>query len=520
MKEISYFFWHRREKKSIIGSSLAIFLPTDWEHEFVEKYIQIKKQEFPEFDIQKNDNYILTITAEDSLDYLNLKEEITDERFPGVQIEIKFSCMEDEGKVFFIGTSSFLLKLNENVQLNDIEEYHNCRNIDLIKNQLFVFRYDSEDKSAEDFNKLFNLTNKNESPINYIEPNFKTYQKVDFDPSEPDLDEKEVHALIKRSNFLNEDAHKLIRTSIQNITKINTPNITIGILDSIIDIHHDAIKNNSFTGGITQQNFSCSTTPNQISKKHPHGMQCIGLATAMSTNAILNKDLINLGAGCSIASGVVREHLQCCRNEELYTPEMVIKGINWLVHSENSKVIIIPWNNNSFKATGKKSITDCIQYHINHNDVVFVVSVGNDSKSVRFPATIKEVISVGAVDLNGKYVTRRRRGWWSNEGCEVDIAAPGKHLITTDFSGKAGTNYELNNVKYLDYCTFKGTSAAAPIVGGGVGLMLSLAKRKNIDLKPDKVKDILLCSAIQPVGWKTEKWGQGILNISASLAKI
>ncbi|WP_025667701.1 S8/S53 family peptidase [Aquimarina megaterium] len=520
MKEISYYFWHKKEKQRISGSSLAIFLPTDWEHELVEEYIQVKKQEFPEFDIQKTDNYILTISTKDSLDYLDLKKEITDEKFLGVQIEIKFNIDEDEDEIFFTGTSSFLLKLNKNVQLKDIRENHGCKNIENIKNQLFIFRYDSEAKSVNDFNKLFNLTNKNASPIEYIEPNFKTYQKIDFDPSEPDDDKKEAHTLIEKSSFLNECAHRLINTSVKDITKINTPNITIGILDSIIDINHNAIKNNSITGGITQKNFSSSKTPNQINKKRPHGMQCIGLATAMTTNAILNKDLINLGAGCSIASAVVREHLQCCFNENLYTPEMIIKAIDWLVNSKNSKVIIIPWNKHSFKPAGEKSITDCIKYYINNNNVTFVISVGNNSKSVKFPATIREVISVGAVDLDGKYIAKQSRGWWSNEGDEVDIAAPGKHLITTDFSGEAGKNYRLNGVEYLDYCTFKGTSAATPIVGGGIGLMLSLAERKNIDLKPDKIKDILLSSVLKPAGWETKKWGEGILNISASLAKI
>ena len=113
-------------------------------------------------------------------------------------------------------------------------------------------------------------------------------------------------------------------------------------------------------------------------------------------------------------------------------------------------------------------------------EVIFVVAAGNEDIDVGFtmPAGLEfyNVIVVGAIDLGDQ-----RAQWFlpslqsSNYGKGVDIAAPEEKI----YAPKPDGGYDEN---------FNATSAAAPLVTGVVGLMLSL----NPNLKPKEIRDILI----------------------------
>ncbi|MFK3987185.1 MULTISPECIES: S8 family serine peptidase [Exiguobacterium] len=87
--------------------------------------------------------------------------------------------------------------------------------------------------------------------------------------------------------------------------------------------------------------------------------------------------------------------------------------------------------------------------------VVIVASSGNDGKKkTSFPANMKEVIAVGAIDAN------RRVAAFSNMDSQVKIVAPGVNVLSLGVK---------NSFVYMD-----GTSMAAPMVSAGIALVKSV----------------------------------------------
>lgn len=100
--------------------------------------------------------------------------------------------------------------------------------------------------------------------------------------------------------------------------------------------------------------------------------------------------------------------------------------------------------------------------------VVIVASSGNDGENkVSFPANLKEVIAVGAIDAN------RRVAGFTNMDSQVKIVAPGVNILSL------GMN---NGFVYMD-----GTSMAAPMVSSG----LALVKSVNPFLTPSDIDALL-----------------------------
>jgi subtilisin family serine protease len=115
--------------------------------------------------------------------------------------------------------------------------------------------------------------------------------------------------------------------------------------------------------------------------------------------------------------------------------------------------------------------------------VILTASAGNGrSNGIHYPSGFPEVISVGATDSNDFKAN------FSNYGPSVDIMAPGDFINSTILGGECG-----------EWRYPSGTSYAAPIIAGVVGLMLSV----NPDLTPDEVLNVLRATAddLRTDGW-------------------
>lgn len=100
--------------------------------------------------------------------------------------------------------------------------------------------------------------------------------------------------------------------------------------------------------------------------------------------------------------------------------------------------------------------------------VIIVASAGNDGKkTVSFPANMKEVIAVGAIDANHRVAN------FSNMSSQVKIVAPGVNVLSLGVK---------NSFVYMD-----GTSMAAPMVSSG----LALVKSVNPFLTPAEVEGLI-----------------------------
>lgn len=113
--------------------------------------------------------------------------------------------------------------------------------------------------------------------------------------------------------------------------------------------------------------------------------------------------------------------------------------------------------------------------------LVMVASAGNDNVNIpSYPASFPDVINVGATTRTDS------KADFSNYGPDVDVAAPGERVYSTDFNG--------------GYSISDGTSFSCPTVSGLVSLMLARAQGR---LTNDEIADIIF-NTCDPVGnWLT-----------------
>ncbi|MDZ4263294.1 MAG: S8 family serine peptidase, partial [Pseudomonadota bacterium] len=117
-------------------------------------------------------------------------------------------------------------------------------------------------------------------------------------------------------------------------------------------------------------------------------------------------------------------------------------------------------------------------------NIIFVAGAGNSGADVAdfIPAGINlpNVIAVAATDLNDQRATFGTNAS-SNFGNLVAIAAPGKEVYAPKFF--------TSPLDADDYLFFSGTSAAAPMVTGVIGILKAI--EGNLGLTPDQIKEIL-----------------------------
>src|SRR5262249_19585785 len=97
---------------------------------------------------------------------------------------------------------------------------------------------------------------------------------------------------------------------------------------------------------------------------------------------------------------------------------------------------------------------------------------GNENGAVTYPATLTNVIAVGAMSMCNQRKSPSScdgENWWGgNFGTNLDVSAPGVKIYATDLVGSAGystTDY---------FSAFNGTSSATPAVAAVMALIYSV----------------------------------------------
>lgn len=199
-----------------------------------------------------------------------------------------------------------------------------------------------------------------------------------------------------------------------------------------------------------------------------HGTYVAGCASAVSDNGICYP---SVGFNCSIMTlraGNINGTL-----EEDDIAAALLYGV-----SNGAKIINMSFGD----VVASPLLREVVQ--IAHSaGVVMTASAGNREQNfIHYPSGFPEVIAVGATD------SLDRKASFSNFGPSVDVFAPGDYINSAILGGECG-----------EWTFPSGTSYAAPIVAGVVGLMLSV----NSDLLPDDVINILQSTTddINREGW-------------------
>lgn len=187
-----------------------------------------------------------------------------------------------------------------------------------------------------------------------------------------------------------------------------------------------------------------------------------------------------------------------------------------IVWSSGGSVAGVPNNPNpaqviNMSLGGTGSCGTATQQAINQaraNGTTVIVAAGNsnDNAAGYTPASCAGVITVAALDPNGN------RSSFSNYGSAVDIAAPGRDILSTLNAGNVSPGAD-------NYVSYNGTSMATPHVAGVAALVLSVYP----DMTPDELEQHLKDTSgafVSGSNCNTSICGAGMVDAAAAVGEV
>lgn len=264
--------------------------------------------------------------------------------------------------------------------------------------------------------------------------------------------------------------------------------VKIAILDTGI-IQHPDLKPN-IKGGA---NFTTSNI-NDYTDRQGHGTHVAGIIAAADNEF----GVVGVAPEAEIYA------VKVLGDDGSGAIEWIVKGIDWAIEQ---KMDIISMSLGS--SMGHPALHDAVKRAYAKN-VTIIAAAGNDGDEypdddIDYPGRYPETICVGAIN---KYL---KRSWFSSDGEELDIMAPGEDILST----------YLDN----DYKILSGTSMATPFISGVVALII--AKHRQVkDSKtpvdtPKRIYEHLIRTATDAgeIG-KDNFYGYGIVSPSKLMQGI
>ncbi|MDR0763069.1 MAG: S8 family peptidase [Bacteroidales bacterium] len=324
-----------------------------------------------------------------------------------------------------------------------------------------------------------------------------------------------------------------------NITN-GSSNIKVAVIDEGVDLTHLDLQANIISG---YDAISAGSSPGGANGSpygnDAHGTTCAGIIAAENNTIGIR------GVASNVKIVPVRiAYKPSGSNGWITNDTWIVNGIHYAWFTAQADVLSNSWGGGSSSSTITAEINAAITQGRNGKGCVVVFASGNNNaSSVSYPASLSNVIAVGAISQCG---TRKRsssnlsevnqyvntdplgvscdgEGWWgSNYGTMLDIVAPGVSIYTTDIQGSAG--YVTGDYR----SDFNGTSAACPHVAGVAALILSIRP----DLTQAQVRQAIesTCTKINtytysnnsnhPNGTWNSQVGHGLVNAYAALQNV
>ncbi|RTY83162.1 T9SS type A sorting domain-containing protein [Flavobacterium sp. ZB4P23] len=293
--------------------------------------------------------------------------------------------------------------------------------------------------------------------------------------------------------------------------------IKVAIIDEGVDLNHPDLMANLLLG-YDATGGNSNGGPN-ITTDDSHGTACAGIVAAVGNN--------NLGvAGIAYNSKILPVRIAYTngyplgdqRRKWISSDTWIANGISWAVQN-GADVLSNSWGGGSPSTTITNAINNAVTNGRNGKGCIVLFSSGNENTAVSYPATLPNVIAVGASSMCDQRKTPTscdgETRWGSNYGTGIDVIAPGVQIFTTDISGLSGYGT-------ADYISdFNGTSSACPNVAGVVALILSvkpsltgIEARQILESSTDKINGYSYSSSIsgQPNGTWNNEVGYGRIN--------
>lgn len=218
-----------------------------------------------------------------------------------------------------------------------------------------------------------------------------------------------------------------------------------------------------------------------------HGPRVAGIISAETNNA---QGMAGIARDSKIMG------VKALNNDGAGSYSAIAEGIIYAA-ANGARVINLSLGGTSDDPSG--AVQAAVTYAINEKNAVVVAASGNSGNSVavNFPASIEEVIAVGATNSNNTLAS------FSCTGNKLDLVAPGVGVLTTFPTNTTATD--------------DGTSFSAPMVSGVAALILAI--RPNMTVR--EVTNYLNFTArdLGASGFDTG-FGFGMLNAGRALAAV
>ncbi len=273
--------------------------------------------------------------------------------------------------------------------------------------------------------------------------------------------------------------------------------VVVAIIDDAIDINHPDLAANIIQGFDFVEGDN-DPSPNPNSGREPcasdnHGTSVAGMIGAIGNNG---KGI----SGVSWEVSIMPLKIGCT-----YNSAFEYEAIKYAI--ENGADIINMSYGGPLNSPHRQQIIDLV----GASDTLLVISAGNfhgnNDDAPMYPAEldVPNIISIGASDASRNLVH------WSQYGpTSVDIAAPGKDILTTKF--ELGVYTDTNGVD-----TVSGTSFSAPIVSGVAALLKAKGLSNGQTLKVSDLKGALLASVSALRNTTGKLVTDGVVNARAAL---
>jgi thermitase len=397
---------------------------------------------------------------------------------------IKFKTTNKPNRIFVQNQQKFL-----NSKIDILNTNNGLKSIILTGNKkmedTYVINLES-DKQIEELIELYRLTDLFE----YVEPNFVGHGHgySQTTPNDTFFNRQWSHYNDGTFSLSNSTVDADIDSELAwDITQGNS-NLIIAILDSGLKLDHPEFAGRIWTnpsevqdGSDTDSNgfiddinggWDFVNNDNNPTDDHGHGTNVAGIAVASGNNS-------NGYAGVNWNSKIMVCKILDDNNSGLYS--WWADAIYYAVDNGASVINLSAGGNGS-----STLLENAINYAYNNN-VVIVVSTGNQNSVIQYPARYTNAFAVGSTDSDD---TRSAPFFWSstsgsNFGPELDFVAPGNYIYGLSYS---------SNTNFNTY--WGGTSQAAPHVAGLVSLLLSV----DSNLTVDQIRTILEESSEDQVG--------------------
>jgi len=397
-------------------------------------------------------------------------------------------------------TDVFVVKLKETTsyaQLQELAKQNDCQvkeENSFVKNQFMISVSKTSNLNALQMSNLFYET----GFFEFSEPNFIIMNP--FDSNDP---------LFPQQYYLKNTGQNSGKAGIdinaeQAWTISTGSNMKIAVVDMGVDLTHPDLKANLLSGYDPSGNNSGG---GPVWSDDNHGTACAGIIGAIQNNGI---GISGVAPNCKMIP------IHASNSVGGFDNNVLTDAINW-AWQNGADVISNSWGGGSPYTPLTNAIDSAVIHGRGGQGCVVVFAAGNGGTSVEYPASLPNVISVGAIDKNGTV-------WnYSCRGDNLDVVAPSGNInlsgdvVTTDRQGIDG--YYNASGTSGDYCyVFGGTSAACPQVAGAAGLILSQGLNRNYNLTVDDVRHILEITA-NKLGKAdfTNETGYGLINAYSAL---